>query len=321
MRYRIHMLLVESSGIKTVSKQKAIDYGMFGPVYHGTTGQNFEKIVNQGFDVRIGEFGDEGVSHGFSKQAEFNGLIPPVHFLGYGAYFTTVKNIAKAFAYGNTKVLKEFYLDVPRLETINFGSPNTMMKWWIKMGYPAQAVKDGEMSRLEATKILTDNLKNEYDAVWFRGKGLHRLLDGDQICVFDPSRIYMIDTAVFNDFDIGSKVRRKRDGMIGTIVKKFIINQQHIEWSKDHMPFYQQMIEKIESGDDTPIKEWSKYSHREITPEVREEALMWLKHIVEGIEGMFEHEDYTEYYVKWNKGGTQNERRGNIEPYRGKTKS
>lgn len=323
MRYRIHMLLVESSGIKTASKQEAIDYGMFGPVYHGTTGQNFEKIVNQGFDVRIGEFGDEGVSNGFSKQAEFNGLIPPVHFLGYGAYFTTVKNIAKEFAHGNTKVLKEFYLDVPRLETINFGSPNTMMKWWIKMGYPAQAVKDGEMSRIEATKVLTEKLKSKYDAVWFKGRGLYRLLDGDQICVFDPSRIYLIDTTKFNDFDIGSKVRRKKDGMIGIIISKRSLEGDFLEMRKTWLIEYREAIKQIENGDDSYILNWPKYSNRgEVTPDIRQEVIAELRNEIDGIEGMISENDYTYYTVKWNKGGTDHDvYRGNIDPYRGKIKS
>ena len=323
MRDRIRMLLLESAGIKTISKQEAIDRGMFGPVYHGTLQQNFENIKEKGFEVRVGETGSEGISHGYQEQNYANDVPPPVHHIGYGIYFTTVKNIAKAFAYGNTKVLKEFYLDVPRLGTINFGSPNTMMKWWIKMGYPAQAVKDGEMSRLEATKILTDNIKSEYDAVWFKGKGLHRLLDGDQICVFDPSRIYMIDTTVFNDFDIGSKVRRKRDGMIGTIMKKQSLEGRFAEMRKQWLDDYRVAVEQIENGDDSYLLDWAKYSNRgEITPEIRQEAIAELRNDIEGIEGMISENDYTYYTVKWNKGGTDpNVYRGNIEPYRGRTKS
>lgn len=321
MRNRIQQLILESSGLKTISKQEAIDREMFGPVYHGTLQQNFENIKKGGFEVRVGETGSEGISHGY-QQGDYGGYVPPVHHIGFGIYFTTVKSIAKNFAYGNTKVLKEYYLDVPRIEIINFGSQNTMMKWWIKMGYPAQAVKDGEISRLEATKILTEGLKSKYDAVWFKGKGIYRLLDGDQICVFDPSRIYMIDTTVFNDFDIGSKVKRKRDGMIGTIVQKSAMDEKFIEFRRERVPQYRDMIEKIENGDDTPIREWNKYSHREITPEVREEALMWLKDSVEGFEGMLENEDYNQYRVKWNRGGTDlNVLRGNIEPYRKKEKS
>jgi hypothetical protein len=112
MNSRIYLLLMESMGIKMLSKQEAIDRNMFGPVYHGTTEENFENVKKSGFEVRIGETGSEGVSHGY-PQEEYAGYLPPVHHLGYGAYFSTVKSIAKGFAYGNTKVLKEYFLDVP----------------------------------------------------------------------------------------------------------------------------------------------------------------------------------------------------------------
>jgi len=90
-----------------------------------------------------------------------------------------------------------------------------MMKWWISQGYdPELAKKD----RVAATRKLTESLKSKYDAVWFRGKGIRRLLDGDQIVVFDPNRVYQIDPKLSKPGDIGSKVVRKSDGMRGTIV-------------------------------------------------------------------------------------------------------
>lgn len=63
-------------------------------------------------------------------------------------------------------------------------------------------------------------LSSKYDAVWFKGKGIRRLLDGDQICVFNVNNIFEIDHSLSQPMEIGSKVRRKSDGMIGRILKK-----------------------------------------------------------------------------------------------------
>jgi len=197
-----------------ISQQDAIDRKLFGPVYHGTTEDRREAIGDQGFVVYEGEEGSGDIQHGYQNQAYHEGIPAPVHHLGYGVYFTTVKSIAKTFAGGTTRGMKMYYLDVPRLETINFGAPKTMMKWWISQGYdPELAKKD----RVAATKKLTENLKSKYDAVWFKGKGLHKLLDGDQIVVFDPSRVYEVDPSMTKPGDIGSKVQRKADGMKGVI--------------------------------------------------------------------------------------------------------
>lgn len=205
------------ASIKTISEQDAMDHKFFGPVYHGSTEDTHDKIKEEGFKVIEGDRGDEGISNGYQRGTYANGLPPPVHHLGYGAYFTTVKAIGKQFANGTMKGVKTFCLDVPRLCTINFGSPNTMMKWWIQNGYDQKLAKT---DRVAATKALTEHLKAQYDAVWFKGSGMHRLLDGDQIVVFDPSRVYMVDNSSAKPFDIGSKVRRKSDGMRGLVLKK-----------------------------------------------------------------------------------------------------
>ena len=113
-----------------------------------------------------------------------------------------------------TKGLKTYYLDIPKYETINFAVPHTMMSWWIKNGYDPELAKK---NRVAATKGLTEHLKSQWDAVWFKGQGLRKLLDGDQICVYDPSRVYEIDPTLSKPGDIGSKVRRKSDGMKGVI--------------------------------------------------------------------------------------------------------
>src|SRR5208282_2785083 len=210
------------AALNTISQQDAIDKKMFGPVYHGTTEERQEQIGNEGFKVYVGEAGSGDIAHGYQSEGYYEGIPAPVHHLGYGVYFTTNKNIAKDFAGGTTRGMKTYYLDVPRLETINFGVPKTMMKWWIGQGYDKELAKT---NRVEATKKMTEHLKSQFDAVWFKGKGLQRLLDGDQICVFDPNRIHQVDPNLAKPGDIGSKVKRKADWMKGTIVGSRTIPQ------------------------------------------------------------------------------------------------
>lgn len=191
---------------------------LFGPVYHGTTEENFEKILKTGFSIPIGGARTDAVRHGYQISEYANGIAAPVHHLGYGVYLTTIQNIAKNFQ-GTGKKLEKFYLDVPRLETINFGSPNRMMKWWQSNGYdmpPLKELQDKSQDEIEKIRIqstikLTNNLKEKYDAVWFKGKSLRRLLDGDQICVFDPSRIYLLNLSLNleNEFFPGDRVKIK----------------------------------------------------------------------------------------------------------------
>jgi len=169
--------------------------GLFGPVYHGTSQENHQNIADTGFRYEVGHARQGQTTHGYEGDMEYSaGLPAPIHHLGYGVYFTTVKNIAKTYNLGTTKGLKQYYLHVPRLETINFGSPNTMMRWWIQNGYNMQPSSPRDTSyqqkRLEATFNMTNVLKSKYDAVWFKGKGLRTLLDGDQVVVFDPHNIY-----------------------------------------------------------------------------------------------------------------------------------
>jgi GNAT superfamily N-acetyltransferase/8-oxo-dGTP pyrophosphatase MutT (NUDIX family) len=209
------------AAMNTISLQDAQDRKLFGPVYHGTTEERQEQIGNEGFKIPIGEAYSEGVAHGYldtgSKEGYHGGIPAPVHHLGFGVYFTTAKAIAKQFAGGTTRGMKTYYLDVPQLETINFGVPKTMMKWWVSQGYDGELAKK---DRVAATKKLTEKLKSKWDAVWFKGKGMHRLLDGDQICVFDPARIYQVDPNLAKAGDVGSKVKRLADGMRGTIIRR-----------------------------------------------------------------------------------------------------
>lgn len=210
--------LLELAGIvqeelNIISPQQAVDKNLFGPVYHGTTPENLEKISKQGFEVFVGDKGSENIRHGYPEQSYHDDVPPPVHHLGYGIYFTTNKAIAKAFNQGTMKGLKTFYLDIPRLETINFGSQKNMMAWWIENEYDPNLAK---IDRIQATKNLTNSLKSKYDAVWFKGKGFKaKLLDGDQIVVFDKNRIYQINPSLSGEMEVGSKVVLVKD-IIGT---------------------------------------------------------------------------------------------------------
>jgi len=202
--------------IKKISKQQALDKNMFGPVYHGTDTHRREKIESEGFKVFIGGEREGDIKHGYEKTNYHDNIPAPIHHLGYGVYLTTNKAIGKEFNNGSLKGLKEYYINAPRLETINFGAPRTMMKWWMENGYDYDKTKD----RVKSTKRLTKNLKSNYDAVWFKGKGLNRLLDGDQIVVFNSKNIYEIDKKLSKPWEVGSKVIRKSDGMRGIIKGK-----------------------------------------------------------------------------------------------------
>lgn len=214
MKNFIKKLLRESlldEGLQKISHQEAINKNLFGPVYHGTTQDNIKQIQDKGFEIFVGGDRTGNIRHGYPEQSYGNTNVPPpIHHLGYGIYFTTVKSIAKKFNQNTIKNLKEYYLDIPRLETINFASPKKMMDWWIKNGYDPDLAKQ---NRIEATKRLTDNLKSKYDGVYFKGGGLYRHLDGNQIVVFDTNRIYQIDNSLSQGKDIGSKVVLVQDLM------------------------------------------------------------------------------------------------------------
>jgi hypothetical protein len=211
---------------KKISPQEALDRKLFGPVYHGTSPENRDRIEREGFKIHKGERGDLGISHGYPIGEYALGRPAPVHHLGYGIYFTTVKAIGKKFNNNSARGLKIYYLDVPTLKTINFGVPNTMMKWWLENGYDMPEVKDYSSDssiskqRVKATENLTGQLSSKYDAVWFKGKGLRTLLDGDQIVVFDTGRIYEIDPKLASGLEAGAKVVRKEDGMTGVVRNK-----------------------------------------------------------------------------------------------------
>lgn len=213
------MILLDN--LHPISPQEAKDRSLFGPVYHGSTSDRLEKINTQGFKVPIGHERSAEVSHGYEAGAYGYSSIPaPIHHLGFGVYFTTSKTIAKRFSYGNTKI-GPYFLDIPRMVTINWGSPNTMMKWWIENGYdykktPETTYGSGKtdlyairQERIRSTLHLTETLKSKYDGVWYKGKGMYKLLDGDQVVIFDPNRVYKLDKTLIKPGEIGSKVVAK----------------------------------------------------------------------------------------------------------------
>jgi hypothetical protein len=227
-------LLLEGDSLPRISKQEAVDRGMFGPVYHGTTEDSRQSFLKKGFEIYVGQAGEGPTRHGFQSGLWGGGNpIWPVHFLGYGIYFTTVKSIAKKFDAGSRTLKYEFYLDVPRMEVINFASPKKMMDWWVRQGFDPELAKTDQV---EATKKMTEALKQKYDAVWFKGKGLYHLMDGDQVCVFDTSRIYLADPSLSTGTDAGAMVRRKFDGMPGVILGKrpFLGGNTH-QGNMDHL--------------------------------------------------------------------------------------
>jgi len=226
---------VVASPTPEISPQEAIDKGLFGPVYHGTSDSNRENIDKHGFEIRISDRGTSGVSNGYPITDYYGSKPPPVHHLGFGIYFTTVKAIGKKFNNNSLKGLKSYYLDIPKLEEINFGAPRTMMKWWEENGYDMPKVDNFgsdqvREQRLQSTINLTDELKSKYDAVWFKGKGLSTLLDGDQVVVFDVGNIYQVNPKLASGLEVGAKVRRKEDGMTGVIKGQRIMADRFKEY-------------------------------------------------------------------------------------------
>lgn len=206
--------LICEAKVPIISLQQAVEADLFGPVYHGTKAEYRDAIGKEGFKVVMGMYGTSGMSQGYQPGASYGntGVPPPIHHLGFGVYFTTSKGIAKKFAGGTAKGMKTYFLKIPKLETINWGSERTMMKWWIKNGYDPEIARRGEGGRYLATAKLTEELKSQWDAVWYKGKGIYTLLDGDQVCVYEPEgKIFEIDLKLSTGYEIGSRVRAKHD--------------------------------------------------------------------------------------------------------------
>jgi hypothetical protein len=121
--------------IGKISLQYAIDNKFFGPIYHGTSEGNRDLINKDGFKIFYGDARSGNTANGYELSNYSGGIPAPVHHLGFGIYFTTNKSIAKKYNGGSGSKLSTYFSNVPKLETINFGSPNTMMKWWLQNGY------------------------------------------------------------------------------------------------------------------------------------------------------------------------------------------
>jgi 8-oxo-dGTP pyrophosphatase MutT (NUDIX family) len=141
------------------------------------------------------------------------------------------------------------------------------MKWWIENGYDYQKtpkttfgsgqtdLEEIRRERLRATIHLTDYLKSKYDAVWFKGSAMYRPLDGDQVCLFDSSRVYKVDKTLVKSGEIGSKIVAKvgidpyNRGVIIPIGTKGIIvdkkkPDERQEWAKNSEWIYSIKWEK-----------------------------------------------------------------------------
>lgn len=225
MNIMLKELLMTEDKVKKLSPQEISDQKLFGPVYHGTSSDRHAKIGDEGFKVFVGSAQSGDVKQGYEISDYAGGIPAPVHHLGFGVYFTTVKEIAKKFNHGTTIGLRPYFLNVPKLETINFGSQGNMMKWWIKNGYDYRVTPETQFGgsrtewggtrntlaairaeQLRATVNLTEELRSKYDAVWFKGKSMYRLLDGDQVCVYDPNNIYEMDVKLAKTGEVGSRV-------------------------------------------------------------------------------------------------------------------
>ena len=205
-----------TEAVQALSPQEAKDRKMFGPVYHGTS--DIDTILTTGFSIKhsVPKWGVSkltgrpiGTANGYNFAPYAAGIAAPVHHLGFGSYFTTVKAIAKQYNGNTTRGMKIFYLDTQNVKVINFGAPNTMMRWWLQNGYDmtVEATKNQDFKAwIKATGNLTRNLRKQCDAVWFKGKGIRKLLDGDQVCVFNPRLIYVIDPKLASGLEIGGKV-------------------------------------------------------------------------------------------------------------------
>jgi hypothetical protein len=222
MKFKDYTIISE---LTQVGYQEIQNRKLFGPVYHGTTEESMSGIMTGGFKVFSGGARSGDVRNGYISQDYADGKPAPVHHLGYGIYFTQNKSIFKQYQ-GSGRGMKEFYLDVPKIETINFASPNTMMKWWVKNGYDMPKFQDLknyapsqiEEIRIKSTQNMTNIIKQKFDAVLFKGKGMYSLLDGNQICVYDPSKIYLLNQELNDENEIFPGDRVKLKNLKATVV-------------------------------------------------------------------------------------------------------
>jgi hypothetical protein len=326
--------LLES--VERISPTEAKSRGLMGPLYHGTM-RGIDDIRQNGFDVSRsiprgvglgvaqglgGSYIRDDVPIGSSNGYAFapygyTGIAPPIHHLGFGVYFTTVKAIAKMYGGNSMKGVIEFYANVPDMIEINFAAERTMMKWWLQNGYtmtPEATEKRDFNTWAKATMNLTKNLR-KYGAVHFLGKsGFNRALDGDQVCIYDPSVLVIVDKKLATGLDVGSKVVHTGD------TKAYIGNRNDL-YVDDVRP--------------TDFGGWGKlgqqggwrgvfWSHRQGVDLPRSEAspihLIPPTGMVGEIINVRDHPTYgTSYDVRWAKGGVQyNYKASELSPYSGR---
>jgi len=292
--------------VNKISPSEARQKKMFGPVWHGSSKEGREAIAQQGFNIFIGGARTGNVTHGYELRDYFGGIPAPVHHLGYGIYFTTSKTNAKHFNRETTRGLIDYYLDVPRLETINWGSPKTMMKWWKENGYdmkpsgwqmgqtgtwnnmkvmgsvPQDNPEEMEKARIQATINMTNVLKSKYDAVWYKGKGFGKLLDGDQIVVYDLNNIYQLDWSMEQQKEGGVPPTGSRFVVKGTkkaigVVSGSRENQQspeYDEWAKVlGRSTHNLWLSSFKDPDDEIYKVYAPMFQKTISPELKQRIM------------------------------------------------
>lgn len=190
------------TSVPIISPQEAYNTCFPETFYHGTTPDLASDIIERGFIWNIEEAGQSATRHGYENfYYGQTGCKSPVHHLGFGIYLTSSRTNAKRFG---DKVLQFKILKTAKIITLNKGSPNTMAAWWQEWGYDCELSKK---DRVQATKIMTDKISAQYQAAYFLGKGLYRrLLDGNQICIYDPSILRQINSKLAKSREIGSKV-------------------------------------------------------------------------------------------------------------------
>jgi hypothetical protein len=243
---RISEVTLTEAPLRTISKQAALDRGFYGPLYHGTTDENRATIAQQGF--KVSNVDDVANRNGFGGKfnAGYPG-IPPVHLLGYGVYFTTVKAVAKQYNQNSMRGIIEYYIDAPRMGEIGFQSPNTIWKWWVQNGYnfdpKIAALKDNPANmyagnrqvmqeQLRATQNMTRTLAAQFDAIHLKKSLYRRGVDDEQVVVFDPNRIYQIDAKMAGGWDVGAVVT----------------HNQRVHYSPEFIQKYDLTVEKQPNG-------------------------------------------------------------------------
>ena len=240
-RYAAPASTLLTEKLALVSQQDARDRALYGPLFHGTDATRRAAIESEGFKIfkTYDDFVNRKIVNGYNFDAYYLGVPPPLHHLGFGIYFTTVKTIGKKYNGDSTKGLHEYFVDAPkeRMGTVNSGVNKTMMKWWVDNGYPAEQAKEALRNYdwqqwFAATETLTQALATQYDAVLYKGGGLRATLDGNQLCVYKPELIYRVDAGAATGFQIGAKVIRTADDMKGAITDVRDMPPLHIEWVK-----------------------------------------------------------------------------------------